>query len=65
MYCKDCKKWSKATNECYLASWEPQNIKLKDNEIIFFADAADDSGLMAGVRTGPNFGCIRFEEKKK
>ena len=59
--CKNCKSWSKYDKTCYKAEWDGT---LKDNELTYYADAHDDSGLEAGVKTGPNFGCVLFTPKK-
>ena len=66
--CKDCIYWDKALghknwNTCNLPDWVEYNEKIGDDEIAYYADAHDDSGLDAGIKTGPMFGCIKFEEK--
>ena len=70
MFCKDCKFWEshwdgrKTWNICQVADWVSQDYKVADDEIAYYADASDDSGLDAGIKTGPLFGCIKFEAKK-
>jgi hypothetical protein len=68
MNCKDCKHWEanqddhgRKWNECNAAQWEELDAKLKPEAFAYYADADDDSGLYAGVITGPMFGCIKFK----
>jgi len=64
MYCKNCRYWDKYDNSCNLADWYNRDNELVKDEIMFYAEVNDDSGLRAGVRTGPEFGCIKFEIRK-
>lgn len=64
--CKDCKYWEsywdgrKTWNTCEVADWVGQTDAIADDAIALYADALDDSGLEAGMKTGPMFGCIKF-----
>lgn len=66
-YCKDCRFWeshtdmrNKSWNTCEAADWVDRGQKIADDGLAIYADASDDSGLEAGMKTGPMFGCIRF-----
>lgn len=60
--CKDCYRWSKESQECDL-DWINREAKIKDDQFGVFANAWDDSGLVAGLKTGPLFGCVQFRKK--
>lgn len=69
MHCKDCKFWNRdgvrrsaaTTGTCERVEWE--NSKRPTGDAAFlFADAHDDSGLRAELRTGPEFGCLKFQK---
>jgi len=62
--CKDCKKYDKRGQFCNAAYWVEPREKLATDALAFYANAHDDSGLEAGVKTGPMFGCIKFQPKK-
>lgn len=61
--CKHCRYWN-SDQECSVAEWldEPME-EMAGSRIGFYATAADDYGLRAGVKTGPDFGCINFKER--
>lgn len=59
--CKNCRSWNKYDNSCYKAEWDGL---IDNNQLSYYAEAHDDSGLYAGIKTGPNFGCVLFEERK-
>lgn len=68
--CKNCKYWDshtdmrgKSWNTCEVAAWVDRAAVIADNAIAIYADASDDSGLDAGIKTGPMFGCIKFVGK--
>ena len=64
--CKNCKHWSKYNSqECYLPDWISIKSRVDDNTFAYYADALDDSGLDAGIKTGANFGCNKFESRGK
>lgn len=65
--CKDCKYWESHTDvfkkswcTCEAVDWVERDDKIEDNEVALFASASDDTGLRAGLKTGPLFGCIKF-----
>lgn len=65
--CKDCAFWDshqdykgRTWHTCELPDWIEAGDWIANNEIAFFASASDDTGLTAGVITGPMFGCVRF-----
>lgn len=65
--CKDCRYWEshidmrgRSWNTCEVASWVSRTDTIADNSIAIYADASDDTGLDAGIKTGPLFGCIKF-----
>ena len=67
MYCKDCVYWEshtdvylKSWNTCEAANWTMCHEEISEDGIYVYADASDDSGLEAGLMTGPLFGCIKF-----
>jgi hypothetical protein len=63
--CQTCKCWSVwFPGECDKVG----NIPATRNPATLFdiyADAADDTGLHCGLKTGPEFGCIHHEEKNE
>lgn len=68
--CKDCKYWeshfdtrSKTWNTCEYPDWVNYDAKIPEDSISFYADAHDDCGLDAGIKTGSLFGCIKFIQK--
>lgn len=69
-YCKDCKHWrshlgefNKAWETCEGVDWTDMTSRIKEDDFALYAEAHDDSGLSAGLRTGPLFGCIKFSPK--
>jgi hypothetical protein len=70
-YCKDCDHWTEHTNqyreswiECGLAEWYDRKGVLHDDLFGYYAQSDDDSGLDAGIKTGPMFGCVKFRSKE-
>jgi len=61
--CKDCKYWDSYDQTCDGVEWVDLDSKIGDTEFAYYADANDDSGLSAGIKTGPMFGCIKFVAK--
>ncbi|NUX58681.1 hypothetical protein [Paraburkholderia youngii] len=66
--CKDCKYWeshtdmrNKSWQTCEAPQWVDYAAKIGDADFAIYADASDDTGLQAGLKTGPMFGCIKFE----
>ncbi len=68
-HCKDCKYWEahfdgrKTWHTCEGADCATYDQKIFDDSFAIYAEALDDSGLQYGLKTGPMFGCIKFEQK--
>lgn len=71
MNCANCKFWeahqTTNTGTCDLPDMLGYDIKSKKDEelkdiagMAIFADAADDTNLIAKLLTGANFGCLKF-----
>ena len=68
--CKNCRYWekhidiyNKKWSECNKAYWIDKNDRIEENSFGVYTEAADDSGLSCGLKTGPLFGCIQFKER--
>ena len=62
MLCKDCKYWS--YGECVDLDLDTFNdMKLEGSDRALYYIVMDDSGLDCGLKTGPEFGCVRFRKK--
>ena len=60
--CKYCKYWS--YRECVDLDLDTfNNIKLEGSDRALYYSVKDDSGLDCGLKTGPEFGCVRFRKK--
>lgn len=66
-HCKDCRYWEfhhdtrgRKWHTCEAANWVNRDDQIDDSDIAYYADALDDSGLDAGIKTGPMFGCVKF-----
>jgi len=62
--CKNCKFWD--NGECDAVFSCDEGFGWKQNPDILFEleyDALDDTGIWAKLKTGPEFGCIRFEKR--
>lgn len=72
MYCKDCKhweyhedNWGGKWHECGAVDSDKQAAgDVKDADFVVYAEAHDDSGMQSGLKTGPLFGCIKFQAKE-
>lgn len=72
MYCKDCKYWHKEQEyggKSWMTCGAVEVFVEREDDIgeagfALYASAWDDSGLDAGMKTGPLFGCVKFEQKK-
>ncbi len=69
-HCKDCRHWHQALghdnwNTCEAPDAAEYDDKIPDDGFALYADAHDDSGLSYGLKTGPMFGCIKFQPKTK
>ena len=61
MLCKDCRYWSRG--ECAdidLDTFNDMKLEGSDRALYYIMD---DSGLDCGLKTGPEFGCVRFRKK--
>lgn len=60
--CKNCKFWGRYREGCC----DRQGSIFENNLAGFEADARvlDDSGLDIFLRTGPEFGCVHFQNKR-
>lgn len=61
--CKDCKYWKNYDQTCGNVEWFELEDKLVGEEFGCYTNAYDNSGLSAGVKTGPMFSCIKWESK--
>jgi len=62
-HCKDCKFWEPDDQTCNYADWLELENTIVVDEFGYYAYACDDSGLSAGIKTGPTFGCIKWVSK--
>lgn len=66
--CKDCKNWDAGAFHCEAPSWVnhfPEGQWSPGEAGIALAVmASDDQGLDVGLKTGPMFGCTKFESKQ-
>jgi len=64
--CKDCKSWGSWLGIDAVCE-RPDDLWPKDipegQQFSIDCEADDDQGLQAWLRTGPEFGCVRFEER--
>ena len=65
-HCKDCKFWSvntvalqKPWTTCERLDWVPINHPLAEDNAALYSDAGEDTGL----KTGPMFGCVKFQPR--
>ena len=66
--CKNCKFWGEYYYEgntlCNYAKWVEKTDNIKEDDFAYFATASDDYDLDAGIKTGPLFGCNKFQSKE-
>ena len=69
--CKECRHWEKVTTQwnktytqCGAVEWWDRTGKIGPTDFALFVEVADDTGLMVGLKTGPDFGCSRFTAKQ-
>ena len=64
--CKNCRWWR--DGDCdridQIDLHGTRDEKLSDDDSRIEWSAADDHGLSISLRTGPNFGCVKFEAKE-
>lgn len=65
MYCKDCVHWKYNSTECRIARESSDDDTLVNDEFGVFAIvySSDNYGAETGLKTGPMFGCVKFEQK--
>ena len=68
--CKDCHYWEghidvlgREWHTCERVDWVDRDTPPGKDEAAIYAEASDDYGLMAGLLTGPEFGCTNFKRK--
>ena len=66
--CKDCKYWNKEeywnSGKCIDIDLDTFNdMKLEGSDRALYYSVEDDYGLECGLKTGPEFGCVRFRKK--
>ena len=62
MLCKDCMYW-KYGERVDLDLDTFNDMKLEGSDRALYYTVMDDSGLDCGLKTGPEFGCVRFRKK--
>lgn len=71
-YCKDCKYWETHKSPdgnnwttCVVVTLSPYDAPIAEDGFAIYAEAAEDSWLTCGIKTGPLFGCTKFEAKER
>ncbi len=62
--CKDCEFWN--AGRCDTVGMPDSGFGWEQDPRILFdigVDVDDDSGLQTWLRTGPEFGCVRFQAR--
>ena len=59
--CKNCKYWDDGI--CDYVGWMETDSQVPDDDMGIDADAHDDSGMYVYLKTGPNFGCLKFNQR--
>lgn len=64
--CKDCNHWHNAKqhpwwNTCQVPEIVKYNEKISDTGFAYYVES--DGIVDFGIKTGPMFGCVKFEEK--
>jgi len=69
--CKDCRYWerhidirNKKFSTCGRVDWVDYADKIPEDGAAIYAYASDDSGMEVGLKTGPLFGCVKFQPKR-
>ena len=59
--CKDCRYWKyRERDDIDLDTFNDMKLEGSDRALYYIMD---DSGLDCGLKTGPEFGCVRFRKK--
>ena len=61
--CKDCKYWYHGECDDIDLDKTFNDMKLEGSDRVLRFIVDDDSGLDCGLKTGPEFGCVRFRKK--
>lgn len=61
--CKDCRFWD-SDQRCQKADWSVGDYTAPEDVLVAEVSVLDDSGLFVDIRTGPEFGCVLFHERK-
>ena len=62
MLCKNCKYWKHGTCE-RAEEWYPYEDKTRGFDVCSETD--EGANFSVWLETGPNFGCVLFEQKEK
>ena len=62
--CKNCRFYTPSVRICARAEWKDMDVPVQEDTLTFYAHASDEQGLDAGIRPGPEFGCVLFTQKK-
>jgi hypothetical protein len=61
--CKICRYWYRPDHECTaVESWANMDTRVKEDNFAVAVSYSDDRGLDILFKTGPDFGCIKFQE---
>jgi hypothetical protein len=68
--CQDCLVWKERTTRlgtrfgvCDITELDDPESAIGDSDMAIFAVVHDDSGLYVGLKTGPMFGCVKFQAR--
>ena len=64
--CKNCHWWVQDYyNECARFGFTDDRHEAPPaDELLVLVSVSDDYGLRVGMKTGPDFGCVKFEPQK-
>ena len=60
--CMHCRNWDIDDQTCRV-DWVDQGADIGQADMAIYASASDDHGLVAGLKTGPMFGCVQFQHR--
>ena len=72
--CKHCKHWESSgkcgnthilEDDCVIYYADPSTGDIPNKGILIYLSGNDLSGAQTGMFTGPDFGCVNFEEAGK
>lgn len=71
MKCKNCVYWERrdygkegVVHECLVHDSTEYNGQVEDDGIAYYIHLADDTDLLFGIITGPEYGCLKFKSNK-